>query len=141
MSDTGPGNFVADSPEQQPQPPVNQPASGTYGEKTELKRLQDALPTSQPQTGPEQGQQRRRSEQPPARPTKNPQQAQGLPGVPAAILGSRSPSGAAPQEPQTAQVDPRQARLGTLIRLASNPQVSEETREWAQLQIRDLTGA
>ena len=129
---------------------VNKPASGTYGEKAELSRLQGALPDSgarpgggapgpspmSPGVGPGGGQE-------PGRPP-GPSAPPGVPSVmmhetdrPSQPLGTpRADSSGPMQGAQTNQ----EARLIVLQALSDSEEVSEATREWASIVIEMLAG-
>lgn len=128
--------------------PANQPASGTYGDKASVERLADALPdpTEGAPTDPTAG----GGDLPPVDASgvtnaRSNREAAGMPGLPAPILAPTnrpdSPAGATPLRGpgDAATVTPRQQRLAMLDLLANSSEVSEETREWAQLVIRILT--
>lgn len=112
---------------------MNKPASGTYGEGTELAALQAELPT-----------------QPPARPEMQPTPpattgggvsapAGGLPrGLMAPTNRPDVPVSTplappAPTDPFAGAVDARQRRLALLSILSESPDSSEEVREWASV--------
>lgn len=130
--------------------PVNKPASGTYGEKADLSRLQKSLP--QTSAGPQPA-----GAQP--MPAINPQPispqpaAQGRPttgaapplGVPSVLLSPTTQPDRPVNTPlsspsPTAVVNPMQSRLAMLDALANSPDVSPTTREWAQNLIDLLLG-
>ena len=117
---------------------VNTPASGTYGEKAALDRLQQSLPGS-PGAGP--------SAASPVAPMPSPGAGAGLstpppPGVPAAILAPTQrpdvpmagPMPTTPPPPST--LGAQQRRLQVLDALANSPDVAATTREWAQLMLK-----
>ena len=121
---------------------VNAPASGTYGEGAALEALKKQLPST-PAAGP--------STQNPVAPMPTPPAGAGVsntpaPGLPSALLApTQRPdvpvstplagSGPAPM-PMSAQ----QQRLHALDVLANDPNVSPETREWAQALVARLAG-
>tara|TARA_Y100000310_G_scaffold273461_1_gene288936 strand:- start:13070 stop:13513 length:444 start_codon:yes stop_codon:yes gene_type:complete len=126
---------------------VNEPASGTYGEKAELDRLRQSLPPMGPpaQQGvggaapvPPPG------AQVPQRPDGRPKNAP--PGVPGGLLAPTSRPGVPLSQPMAPEQQPmpakRQAadqqRLAILDALSSHPDVSAETREWAKLVVEAL---
>ena len=116
---------------------INKPESGTYGEKAELNRLKQSLP---PMDG--QGQQPQgpapmpdRGGATPPRPTGRP--VKGPSDLPSGIM---QPAGGDPSRPLSApaQMPQRpaaadQQRLAILDALSTHPDVSQETREWAEL--------
>lgn len=120
---------------------VNKPESGTYGERAALDELRASLP-------PMEGQLPGVGEGPSPMPSPSPSlppgaggRPQRLPaGVPGVILaGDPGAVGApAPTAPQPT-VDPQSARLMLLQALATSPEVSEATREWAQLILEALS--
>lgn len=125
------------------QAPVNQPASGTYGEKAALQGLKSALPgvAASPGQGPSAPPQV--SDQPvtPARSSRS----SAIPGVPGPILKpSTQPSVdvAAPPTPaaEMPMMTGAQRRMQILDQLANSPEVSEVTREWAQRVLNVLAG-
>lgn len=134
-----------------PDGPVNRPASGTYGERAELDRLQKSLPTMEPGTGPAPGGQST-SAQPvrpaPPRPEGRPQTgAAAPPGVPSVLLAPSTrpdePVGTPLSPPPMAMggaVTSAQRRLQILQMLAESDEVSDDTREWAQIVLRQITG-
>ncbi len=133
-----------DSPDVVEQQPagggVNKPASGTYGEKTELANLQAALPQGEPPApGP--------TVQPTPRPAgggAGPTAPAGLPaGLSAPTQRPEVPVGTplqapAPTDPYAGAVDERQRRLRLLEMLSQHPQASPELREWADTVMRKL---
>ena len=128
--------------------PVNKPASGSYGDKVSLDRLKQSLPSSGQAPAGQPGGNKPMGEQPPMvvpvpPPGNNsPQQPAQVPQV---LFGPTArpyePVSAAPPvaPPPQAPVTGPQARMELLITLANSPDVSEDTREWAQLWIRTLT--
>lgn len=136
---TGPGN-------------VNKPASGTYGEKTELANLKASLPPMDPNAGPG-GQ---KAQLPPIKPMVTPTPgnlggrpagASAPPGVPAPIVAPTT----RPEVPVTTplsdsvaapvpDLDAAGRRLQILDLLANSPDVSESTREWASRVLKALVG-
>jgi len=112
---------------------VNQPESGTFGEKADVQKLKDSLPP----LGPGQG------GAPGLEPSPMPQPGGGLPaqaggrppgapdGVPSVLLGGEPPS--AVEEPNAPSANPQAARISLLEQLVSSEEVSETTREWARL--------
>lgn len=120
---------------------VNTPASGTYGEKASLERLIGQLPTA-PSGGGQSGPTPVSPMQSPAggRPPMSPPA-----GVPSVMMsptqrpdvpGSTPLAMPAPgvSAPQTG----RQRRMAVLDALANNPDVSDQTREWASVLIETL---
>jgi len=130
---------------------VNTPASGTYGEGAALDGLKKALPsTGNAPAGPAPGAPIPLSPEPPLAPVpppnqSSPQQPTGVPNVLLSPTGRpMEPGTAMPMEPASFPQVERSAaeqRLQVLMSLANDPRVSEETREWAELWIRTLTGA
>jgi hypothetical protein len=127
-------------------PAVNQPDSGTYGEKADVARLQSALPKGaigQPAA----------PQQPPAlspapvRPNPGmdgrPQTGAAVPpGIPSALLTPGADNFNAPVAP-TSQPAPQtrpQQTLFTLDLLSRSPDVSSATREWAKHVLTVLLG-
>lgn len=123
---------------------VNEPESGTYGEKADLARLRQSLPPMGPPGTEGTGASAPAPTPGPAgpglnRPTGRPKNAPE--GVPAPLLApTQRPDvplsqplapGPAPMPPKAAAAD--QQRLSVLDALANHPEVSEETREWAAL--------
>lgn len=116
------------------QTPINRPASGTYGEKAALDNLESALPTASspgPMPGPAAGP----TPMSPTNPVRSSRESK-IPGIPAPIMKPASveptPAGAmAPPSPVPA-MSGAQRRLQILDMLATSPNVSETTREWAQ---------
>ena len=127
--------------------PANQPASGTYGDKAELDRLEASMPppTEGSPNDPNAAQAIPEVDGSQVRNARSNREAQGMPGLPAPILAKtnrpNTPAGETPLRgaSEAATVTPRQQRLALLDMLANSPEVSEETREWAQLVIRILT--
>lgn len=128
---------------------VNKPASGTYGEKADVARLKEQLPEAgkpaqggSPTGGP-----------PPVRPStslpggKPGRPPTAPPGVPTAVLHPSDRPGVPLSQPLTAPTPPlggaetaQQARIALLDALASDPTVSDETREWARIVLEMLLG-
>lgn len=122
---------------------ANSPASGTYGEKAELNRLQQQLPPmNRPGMGAATGGPAPMPQpdvQVPGRPGGRPVQAPA--GVPDVIFqGGPTQGPAAPMGPAPAPADPRAAQLTLLQQLSEAPDVSEETREWARLVLEAIIG-
>lgn len=131
-------------------PQVNEPSSGAYGEKSASQQLQAQLPTmpasvpQQPDTSPPLNPNPLSAGGPagagPGRPSGSP-----LPdGVPAGILAGAPPAGApaampAPN-PVTGAANAAQGRILVLQQLASSPDVSNTTREWASTVLKVLIG-
>lgn len=116
---------------------VNKPESGTYGERAETDRLKKELPSS---GGPVQGQQQAppRAQASPNRPPSNitVTEEAGPVGVPNELM--HQGKGLNPLIPSTGGVmagpqNAAQARIALLDSLANSREVSEETREWAQI--------
>lgn len=127
---------------------VNKPESGTYGEKADLANLKSSLP---PMAAP---QQQGGMEGPGALPERGVPQQEGRPVDGPALLpqGVMAPTqrpnvpisqpmamGQAPMPPKQQAGD--QQRLAILDALTTHPEVSEETREWAQLVMEALIEA
>lgn len=122
---------------------VNTPASGTYGEKAELERLKQQLPSAEPvqpvptssQAGPVPIGRGRAPAVPSASglpsgltsPTRRPD----VPALPNTPVG---------QDPYGGAVDARQRRLRVLDAIANSQEVSPETREWAEILVQKLAG-
>lgn len=132
---------------QQPQNPggnVNQPASGTYGEQQSLLNLQQSLPAMAPQ---QQGAPNLPAINPtPMRSTREGAAAPStVPGIPDVLnhptqqpnVPASTPLAPTPQLPVT----PMQSRMAIVDALAQSPNVSPETREWAQMIRRRLVQA
>ena len=132
---------------------INQPSSGTYGERANLDRLKSSLPEMKPAAPAAGGQP---SPGPaPAGPPINPVPTTGQPtatpppGVPSVLMAptdrpdvpvsSPLAAGAAPIAPGAPQIDGTQRRLQILDMLAYSPQVSPETREWAKGVIKAIS--
>lgn len=124
---------------------VNSPASGTYGEKADLSRLQQQLPAPTPggTAGPATPSLPSVSQTPVRPQSPAAPGASAPPGVPAALLAPTN----RPYEPVTTPppggmvpgaVSADQRRIQTLSMLAENPNVSDSTREWAGLLLRAL---
>lgn len=123
----------------------NQPTSGTYGEGAANDRLKQALPPTPTPQGPQApavtmppvG-------QPPVggpAPMGRPPGGQTPPGIPNAILEGGPPQAqAGPGLPTPAVATPAQGRLLVLQQLASSGDVSDETRQWAQMVLKVLIG-
>lgn len=122
-----------------PGPNVNRPASGTYGEKAALDRLQQSLPQSDP-AGPVMG--GGAADQPtPSMPGSVPARSAGRSaGLPAGLLRpsdrpdepiGQMPVG--PVDPYAGAVGAQQRRLALLDQLANHPEASPELREWASI--------
>lgn len=119
---------------------VNKPESGTYGEKAELNQLKQSLPPmdgqgQQPQGPAPMGE---RGGATPPKPTGRP--VKGPSNLPSGIL---QPTGGNPNRPLTGapEMPPRQStadqqRLAILDALSTHPDVSQETRKWAE-EVKD----
>lgn len=116
------------------------PSSGTYGEGAALARLKQQLPVVE-QSAQEPGQS--------AAPMPTPPMGGGISnspptGLPPGILAPTNrpdtpvstPLGQ-PTNPLAAQTG-RQRRIAVLDALANDPNVSDQTREWAQINLRAL---
>lgn len=137
-------------PEKQPSAPVNQPSSGTYGERAAVDRLRQSLPSSGATDGRPAGPASGTSGPAPAAPVPVPNEAgarTGAPsGVPEVLLGpsqSSRPVGSlldqAPVNPVAAATNGQQQRLALLDQLSQDQTVSEETRQWAAVMVRRLS--
>jgi len=126
---------------------VNKPASGTYGEKADVEALKSSLPPMAPPGAQGVGQ----GPGPSALPTRGVPQQEGRPKngpsmIPQGIMaGTQRPGvplsqpmapGPQPMAPKQQAAD--QQRLAILDALTTHPEVSEETREWAQLVMESL---
>ncbi len=116
---------------------VNQPDSGTYGEKKAINDLKAALPPM----GPGQAQPGLEPSPMPQPSPAMPAQAGGRPvnappGVPDAIFAGGLEGAPTPNAPAAS---PEAARLALLEQLASSQEVSETTREWAQVVLEALS--
>jgi hypothetical protein len=136
-------------------PSVNQPASGTYGEQTELDKLKQSLPPgsvgqpppAQPAAPPLPPMSPEPSVPTPQQTGRPPTGGPVPPGVPAAILGPTArpdvpvstPLQPGPADPMAGVQTAQQARLSLLYMLSSSPDVSPTTRQWAQHVIDALT--
>lgn len=123
-------------------PRPNQPASGTYGEAAEREQLARSLPGTGQGTAPGPG-----PEEPPGPGRRIPREREGRPagptpppGIPPVLLHPGSgfdgaPPAVVPQGPTAPApvVNAAQRRIAVLDAIANHPEVSEETREWAQV--------
>ena len=136
---------------------VNKPSSGTYGEKAEVDRLKQSLPSTAAGGGPGPGgpaPQTPRSGGRPIPGAADPTVAGGAPtpstppGVPPLLARPTdypgrpvgTPASPTPQPGMAGAVDPAQQRLALLDALVRSPSVSEETREWATLVRQAIIG-
>lgn len=131
-------------------PAVNQPSSGTYGEKADINRLKASLPAGavgQPAPAPAPPPVSPEPIAPPTIQRGRPDTgAAAPPGVPSVLLGptqqpnvpASTPLATGPATPGA--VAPDQQRLAVLDALAHSPDVSATTREWAKLVIDRLLG-
>jgi len=117
---------------------VNEPESGTFGEKADLNRLKGSLPPMGAQVAeaggpaPMPNPNLSMPPQPGGRPTRGPA------GVPGAIMGAGdAPTPAAQAQ---SQATPQMARVALLEQLANSQEVSNTTREWARLILEQLRG-
>lgn len=119
---------------------INRPASGTYGEKAAQSRLEAALPGPIAPTGPG-------GQAAPAMPNPGMGQPSSAPaGLPPALLRptdrpdvpASTPLAAPPVNPVAAAQSGRQRRLAILDALSNDPKASDETRRWAQMQVKNL---
>ena len=131
---------------------VNQPSSGTYGEKADLAKLKAQLPApegsapigSGPQTPQNPGMAVSSS---PIRPSSN-DMSSPVPGLPSALFNQPTqrpgepattmPSNTLAQD-QPSSLSGQQQRLAILDALANDPTRSEQTRAWAKIVIGQLT--
>lgn len=111
---------------------VNKPASGTYGEKTELAGLQASLPTSEPAAKPP-------ASMSPTPPTQSARltSSSGLPSVLMAPtqrpdVPVSTPLAGPAADPMAGAVDDRQRRLRYLDILSTHPDATPALREWAE---------
>lgn len=123
---------------------VAQPASGTYGEDTAVQDLKKALPIGAignpaPAAAPTGPPVSTEPMSPQPNPVGRPAGSPPPPGVPAALLAPTAKpnvpaftplSSGTPAGPAIA--DPRQARMAILDALVNDPNVGEETRQWAR---------
>ena len=119
---------------------VNQPESGTYGEKAAESQLRANLPpmdregmggaTGGPSPMPQP------SPQVPGLPGGRPAQAPGR--VPPAILGPGDAPAPA-NTPSAPMSSPEAARLSLIEQLSQSPEVSEQTRQWAKILLEALS--
>lgn len=132
--------------------PVNQPASGTYGEKAAITNLQaqlPAMPVNQPPGGaqPPQISTDPVSPTPPQREGRPATSAALPPGVPSVIVAPTDH----PQIPVTTPLQGQpdagamgqtaaQRRLQILDTLANSPDVAPETQQWAKMVMRVIVG-
>lgn len=126
---------------------VNKPSSGTYGEKADISRLKAALPESGGPSGAPPGEMSpvRQSTSLPGGPPGRPSAAPA--GVPTAVMHPSQRPGVPLNQPLAQPAPPlggaqsaQQARIALLDALASDPTVSEETREWASTVLEMLVG-
>lgn len=123
------------------------PPGGTYGEVAELDQLkQDLAPPAPPGMAGGPGPQP--APPAPGMPQGTQMPAAGAPGaVPDVLLApTQQPdtpqfTPLAPSAPPPGAVDANQRRLAVLDALAQSQEVSEETREWAQLVLTKLASA
>lgn len=118
---------------------VNKPESGTYGEGAAESQLRSDLPpmdrvgmgaaTGGPSPMPQP------SPQLPGSPGGRPVNAPG--GVPPAILAPGDAPAPA-NTPNAPMSSPQATRLALLEQLAVSPEVSDQTREWAQMVLEAL---
>ena len=127
-------------------PSVNQPASGPYGEQTALQNLKKSLPPGAmgnpaplPSPAPASGPGPAASPLPMGKPIAG---GGGPGGLPSVLTGPTT----RPAEPVTTPMQPMAPGQGAtppdmitvLYALASSPQVSPQTREWAQVTINKI---
>jgi hypothetical protein len=107
---------------------VSAPASGTYGEGAALERLKTALPGSDPTQAPQQ------SPVPPMPGGGGPMAPAGMPrGLMAPTRRPDVPVSAPLSQPQVIVGSSPQGRQQLLQALVDDPEVSEETKEFAML--------
>jgi hypothetical protein len=122
---------------------VNQPASGTYGEKADeaaLKADTTLPPMNQEGMGSATGGPAPMPEPSvgmPGAPGGAP--LSGPPGVPSVLLGAEGPL-PPNQVPANPMANPAAARIALLENLASSQEVSAVTRAWAQGVLKSLRG-
>lgn len=122
--------------------PVNEPASGTYGEKAELARLQQELPSSDPTQTAQQVQ---------PTPSRGGLSTGGGPGsapagLPAGLTAPTTrpdvpvstPLAGPPPDLMAGAADQRQRRI-VFARLLSEQGQSPEIREWGRILYQKLT--
>lgn len=119
---------------------VNQPESGTQGEKVEEQRLRDSLPPM----GPAQATPGLEPSPMPSPTGGMPAQSGGRPpnapaGVPSVLLGDGEPP-VPSEQPNAPAANPQAARISLLEQLVSSEEVSETTREWAKIVLEALRG-
>ncbi len=118
---------------------VNQPESGTFGEKADEQRLRDSLPPMAPGGGaPGLGPDPMPAPSPgvPAQPGGRPPNAPA--GVPSALFGEEPLAPA--EQPNAPSANPQAARISLLEQLVSSEEVSDTTREWARIVLEGLRG-
>jgi hypothetical protein len=123
---------------------VQQPESGTYGAKATVEKLKQELGSAQ-QTGAPRAPEPSVSSMPPRPPA---QPGTGPAGIPAAVIGptqrpnvaTQTPLMSAPVNPVAGAADARQARLAFWDFVSTNPEVSDETREFAKVVVQRLIG-
>jgi hypothetical protein len=121
-------------------PAVNAPASGTYGEGAALERLKASFPVNPAPAGQAPG----------PTPMPTPPTGAGIgtapvglpPGLALPTMQPSTPvatplSAPAPNPAAVAQTA-RQRNLATLNALIDNPNTATETKEWAQIALRNL---
>lgn len=128
-------------------PAPNQPESGTYGAKAQTDALKKAIGMAPPSTGAPAGQQG----PPPMSGLPGgakPQESTGPFGLPAAITNPTQQPNVPGSTPLAQPVNPvasaqtsSQKNLALLDMLSKNPDVSDTTREWAQLVLSRLIEA
>jgi hypothetical protein len=121
-------------------PGLNKPTSGTYGERAELDNLKASLPPMAPAAAPGAGGGAAPMPDPDFRP---PGMEPGRPGrapagVPPVLLEGDGPAAPAAPVDAPGAVNPQQDRIALLDYLATAPDVSEQTREWAKTVLEML---
>lgn len=116
---------------------VNQPDK-PYGEGVELDTLRSSFPST-PQGGAP-GQAPPGPSKPLPQFAPPPPGGAPVPGVPTPLLapGTGSPISSSPIAQQAPRLSVEQNRLRQLDRLANDPGVSDETREWAQALLKAI---
>ena len=120
---------------------VNTPASGTYGEGAALERLKAQLPAAPTGAAPSAADPSAPMPTPPAGPPAASAPAGGLPSAllaptqrPDVPVGTPLDMGAPPPSAMSG----RQRRMAILDALVNSPEVSDETRELAQMLMERL---
>lgn len=139
---------------QQPSLTTSQPASGTYGEKAADARLASALPKA-PQSPIQTPPGSIGQPIPPAPPGQSPvlpgagSSGPGAGPLPAGLFAPTgqpgtpvsTPLAGPPPNPAAMAQNGQQQRMAQLQALAASPDVSQDTKDWANLVIRHLVQA